>query len=114
MYRRLGGDNQLMEKVVGRFCANLPILLSRLNMALKSQDGLRAATQITTLNEVAKVLDATSIVLSLARLQDALHATPPEQWAELVYQVELAGSQFSDLLKQRFGHTVQPLDKPYP
>ena len=76
--RRLGGDSTLVRKLLCRFSANLPILIVRLSLAIKSNDASRAKSQITMLEEVAKSIGAADLEDQLSMLRVQLADLPAE------------------------------------
>ena len=108
--RRLGGDSTLVRKLLCRFSANLPILIVRLSLAIKSRDVSRAKSQITMLEEVAKSIGAADLEAQLSILREQLADLPTENPGALQTNVETIAVNFRQHLQKRFA--IAPEDRP--
>ncbi len=108
--KRLGGDSTLVRKLLCRFSANLPILIVRLSLAIKSNDASRARSQITMLEEVAKAIGARELEVQLSMLRTKLLDIPAENDKMLQAQVETIAESFREHLQTRF--SIMPDDRP--
>ncbi|MBD3585723.1 hypothetical protein HHX48_08260 [Salinimonas sp. HHU 13199] len=108
--RRLGGDTMLVRKLLSRFSANLPILIVRLSLAIKSNDVSRARSQITMLEEVAKAISASDLEVQLSVLGAKLTETPSDNSKALQAYVETIFENFREHLQKRFSITLK--DRP--
>lgn len=108
--KRLGGDSTLVRKLLCRFSANLPILIVRLSLAIKSNDASRARSQITMLEEVAKAIGARDLEVQLSMLRTKLLDIPAENDKMLQAQVETIAESFREQLQTRF--SIMPDDRP--
>ena len=108
--RRLGGDSTLVRKLLCRFSANLPILIVRLSLAIKSNDASRAKSQITMFEEVAKSIGAADLEDQLSMLRVQLADLPAENPGLLQTDVETIAVNFRQHLEKRFA--IPPEDRP--
>ena len=102
LYRRLGGDVALVERLIKRFSTSLPILIVRLTLAIKGQDRLRASTQIKMLKEVASALSAQQIFDDLHRLEGCLATAQDCALPKAIKDVEAIAQAFIAYMQQRF------------
>ncbi|AXR04983.1 hypothetical protein [Salinimonas sediminis] len=108
LYRRLGGNAVLVEKLVTRFSTSLPILIVRLTQAVRCRDAQRASTQIKMLKEVACALSAHPIINDLTQLEGFLAHQPPAQWHTCIGNIETIARAFTDCISQYFPAPAQP------
>lgn len=102
LYRRLGGDVALVERLIKRFSTSLPILIVRLTLAIKGQDRLRASTQIKMLKEVASALSAQQIFDDLHQLESSLVTAQDCALPTAIKDVEAIAQAFITYMRQRF------------
>ncbi len=102
LYRRLGGDVALVERLIKRFSTSLPILIVRLTLAIRGQDRLRASTQIKMLKEVASALSAQQIFDDLHQLEGSLATAQDCALPSAIKDVEAIAQAFMAYMQQRF------------